>query len=80
MVPVRDPVIVPVREPVIVPTRELREPGIVPPNEALAIDKVRSVANEIFRNIIFLLASGLLLVARGENRILPRIIFMPAIK
>jgi hypothetical protein len=57
IVPLRDPVIVPARDPVMVPLREpvivplVRDPGIVPPNEALAKDKVRSAANEILRNI-----------------------------
>lgn len=71
IVPVRDPVIVPVREPVIVPTRELlREPGIVPPNETLVSDKVKSATNENLRNILFLLANLFAGVARDEERLL----------
>jgi hypothetical protein len=58
IVPVLDPVIVPVREPVIVPTREplVRDPGMVPADETVAIDKVNSVAIEILRKVfIFVL-------------------------
>jgi len=76
IVPVRDPVMVPVREPVIVPVREL-DPGIVPANEALAKDKVRSVTNETLRNILFPPSEVLLLGMRGEERLLPRSIFIP---
>lgn len=49
IVPVLEPVIVPVREPVIVPTREplVRDPGMVPADETVAIDKVNTVAIEI---------------------------------
>lgn len=49
IVPVLEPVIVPVREPVMVPTLEplVRDPGIVPAEDTVASDKVKSVANEI---------------------------------
>jgi hypothetical protein len=49
IVPVRDPVIVPAREPLIVPTREPleRDPGIVPANETVAKEMVKSTANDV---------------------------------
>ena len=68
---------VPVREPVIVPTKELvRDPGIVPPNEALVSARVRSVAKEILRNIYFP-PGELLLGLHGVRSNFSRIIFTP---
>jgi hypothetical protein len=56
---------------VIVPTRELlvRDPGIVPPNEALAIDRVRSVAKKSLSNIYFSPSELLFAGLRGEGRL-----------